>query len=331
MMNKDHIHNRKLTWRFLKALNEIYEKGWTRNRIRGHHYVEYLISRKKIIKPKTGNLNILEAQENYVVYFEKHLLKYYQRYFEFFMQEQVEHDARSPYPEEDILTLMFIAKNKHTLRQELTTQRTFSTKIFKGKGSKYLEQHESVRKAVCKILGIENFPDKDPKNLQWRFVIDCPKPTLIVLCENINYLKDPWPAKENNIELWYVGGNNTRIIEDISSEKLTLPIYYSCDWDHHGLKIFTDIKAKLRKKEANLSLLMPPNKTDRLPVDSPDHNSSWVHSIPFSGLESGNFQPEHIQLIEELIQKDQWIEEETSGLLDILAENGVREISIQKP
>lgn len=323
-MNKDNIHNRKLTWRHLKALNELYEKGKTRSSLRGHDYIEHLINRKKFIKPKPGNLNILEAQKNYYPFFKEHLLPYFQRYKDFFEQEQLKHDGRRPYPEEDILTLMFIAANRDTLKAELTTQRTFSTNIFKGKGSKYLEQQESVRKAVCKILDIPNFPEKDPKNLQWRFVVDCLQPALIVLCENINYLKDPLPAKDNNVELWYVGGNNTRIIEDIPDEKLLLPIYYSCDWDYHGLKIFIDIKTKLEKKGVSLSLLMPPNTIDRLPVDSPDHNSFWNHKQPLSGLEITDFQPEHIQLIEELISKDQWIEEEASGLLEIILHNEVQ-------
>ncbi len=322
-MNKDQIHNRKLTWRHLKALNELYVKGKTKSKLRGHDYIEHLINRKKYIRPQAGNLKILEAQDDYYPFFKKQLLPYFQRYQSFFEQEQLEHDARRPYPEDDILTLMFIAKNKDTLKAELTTQRTFSTKIFKGKGSKYLEDHKSVRKAVYKILNIQHFPEKDPKNLQWRFVVDCLNPACVVLCENVNYLKDPWPAKANNIELWYVGGNNTRIINDIPDEKLRLPIYYSCDWDYHGLKIYSDIKAKLRKKKTDISLLMPPNTTDPLPVDSPDHNSIWNHKQSLSGLETSDFQPEHIQLIKELISKDQWIEEEATGLLEILAKNNV--------
>jgi len=322
-MNKDHIHNRKLTWRHIKALNELYMKGKTRSKIRGHQYIDYLIHRKKFIKPQTGNLNVLEAQKDYASFFEDHLLPYFQQYLSFFEHQQIEHDARRPYPEDDILTLMFIAKNNETLKSELTTQRTFSTKIFKGKGSKYLEKQESVRKAVCKILDIRDFPEKDPKNLQWRFVVDCLNPYCVVLCENVNFLKDPWPAKANNIELWYVGGNNTRIINDIPDEKLRLPIYYSCDWDYHGLKIYSDIKAILHKKKTDISLLMPPNTTDRLPVDSPDHNSFWNHKKPLSGLETSDFKPEHFQLIEELISKDQWIEEEASGLLEILTKNNV--------
>ena len=130
-MNKDQIHIRKLTWRHLKALNEIYVKGKTKSKLRGHDYVEHLIKRKKYIRPQAGNLKILEAQDDYFPFFKKQLLPYFQRYQSFFEQEQLEHDARRPYPEEDILTLMFIAKNKETLRKELTTQRTFSTKIFK--------------------------------------------------------------------------------------------------------------------------------------------------------------------------------------------------------
>ncbi len=55
---------------------------------------------------------------------------------------------------------MFIATQREELTKNLSNERTFSSQIFKGKGSKYLENKPGLRKAVCSILGIVDFPEK---------------------------------------------------------------------------------------------------------------------------------------------------------------------------
>ncbi|MFX7586113.1 hypothetical protein ABTK07_19425, partial [Acinetobacter baumannii] len=82
-------------------------------------------------------------------------------------------------------------------------------------------------------------------------------PTVLVLCENLAHLKNGWKAREHNIELWYVGGNNIGIIDHIGAEKLTRPIYYSCDWDFHGLSIYSRIKQKMKVKGIDINVLLP--------------------------------------------------------------------------
>jgi hypothetical protein len=204
---------------------------------------------------------------------------------------------------------------------DLTTRRTFSSEIFKYGGSKYLENRPGLDKMVCKILQIEDFPSEDPKTLQWRFVIDCLNPESIVLCENLDFLKTPHIARQYNIELWYVGGNNTANIHHISADKLGKPLYYSCDWDYDGLKIYCRIKDILQSKSKNITLLYPSNLQNRLPVDSPHHNSKWNHSLPLAGLSSNYFTAKEIDLICQLINKNQWIEEESNSLLEMLGMN----------
>ncbi len=320
-MNKNHPYHRKLGWRHFKALYALYATGKTRQNIGKHDYIQYLIYEKKLIRPKPGNLNIWEAQRGYKDFFRGNLLDNYTRYQNFFLEEGLENDARKNYSEEDILTLIFIAEHREALKKGLTTQRTFSTNIFDGKGSKYLENHNSLKGAVCQLLSINDFPEKDPKNWQWRFVVDCPSPDRIVLCENLDHLKLPDIAKENNTELWYVGGNNIAIINDISTSKLLLPIYYSGDWDFHGLKIYSRIKHKLKEKGANLILLTPQPESLPLPVDSPHHKSKWKNNKRLSGLNPNDFTEDQIQLIEKLIKKDEWLEEERSDLIELLVFN----------
>lgn len=96
------------------------------------------------------------------------------------------------------------------------------------------------------LLQIGEFPDEGTKENQWRFVIDCLNPEAMLLCENLDFLKSYWKFTKENIELWRVGGNNTKKLERLSKRYLTLPIYYFCDWDYHGLQIFQNVKKILK-------------------------------------------------------------------------------------
>lgn len=310
--------NKKLTWRHLIALNQLYLEGFTKLRIREHVYIEHLIRTKRLVKPKPGNSKFLEAQAGFKRFYEAEFKESFILYKDFFQRNQLDHDARREYNEDDIRTLMFVADQKQNLIINLTTLRTFSAAVFKGKGSKYLENHESLKTAVCKILGVNDFPDKDPKNLQWRLVIDCINPSVIVLCENLAHLKYASKARSWNVELWYVGGNNIGIIDYIDPEKLTKPFFYSCDWDYHGLKIFSAVKRKMVLKNVQVSLLTPCNIEDALPVNSPFHESAWNHDLEFSGLEITDFTQSEIGLIKTLIKGDKWIEEESYDLIELL-------------
>jgi hypothetical protein len=315
--------NKKLTWRHLIALNQIYLEGFTKLRIREHVYIEHLIRTKRLLKPKTGNSKLLEAQAGFKNFYEAEFKESFILYKDFFQRNQLEHDARREYDEDDIRTLMFIADQKENLISNLTTVRTFSSAVFKGKGSKYLENHESLKTAVCKILGIIDFPDKDPKNLQWRLVVDCLNPDIIVLCENLAHLKSSSKARSCNVELWYVGGNNIGIIDHIGPQKLIKPFFYSCDWDYHGLKIFSAVKRKMALKNIKVSILAPYNIEDALPVDSPYHESEWNHEVMFSGLDLNDFDLKEIELINRLIESDKWIEEESYDLVELLQQREI--------
>lgn len=316
--------NQNLVWRHYKALNELYTKGRTLAKITTNPYINaILMKQKKLIKPKVGNIKILEAQPAFKAFYEKEFKTSYERFEKFLNDQRLNDDARQKYSAQDLLTLMFIEENKSTLKAGLTTIRKFSNIIFKGHGSKYLEQHPGLHLAVCKLLEITEFPEKDPKTLQWRLVVDCTNPRGIVLCENLDFLKVPWTARENQIELWYVGGNNTAIIDFISEDKLKLPIYYSCDWDRHGIRIYLMIKEKLKSKGCDIILLFPENSDLRLPVVMPNHKSKWLRDKPFSGFKREFFTVKERKLIEELIQDDQWIEEESFELIGLLTYNEV--------
>lgn len=308
-----------LTWRHLKALNQLYVDKRTDAKITDNGYIaNVLMAQKRLLKFKSGNNKILEAAPKYFTFYEENFKQDFEQYAQFLQTANLEDDARRRYTEEDIRTLMFIAEQKEELVKNLTTIRTFSVNIFKDMGSKYLENKPGLKNAVCKILEIADFPEKDPKKFQWRFVTDCIRPTAIVLCENLDRLKNPWKSREANLELWYVGGNNIGIIEFIDPDKFVLPIYYCCDWDFHGLSIYSRIKEKMKSKNRDLNLLIPDTYEVSLPVDSPHHNSKWDFSKTLSGLKPDDFSDDAISLIERLIQDNKWLEEESLDLVRML-------------
>lgn len=311
--------NKELTWRHLKALNDLYKDGWTKAKIADHPYVKHLIS-KKILAFKVGNHNILQAKPSYSSLYESKFRDNYKYYDDFFSSSGLPNDGKGRYLENDIKTLIFIRENKSELKASVTTERTFSAIVFNPKGSKYLGSKIGLKNAVCLLLGINDFPDKDPKNNQMRLVVDCQNPEVIVLCENMNNLKSPWEKRKCGIELWYVGGNNIAIIDEIPKKYLTLPIYYSCDWDYAGLSIYSKIKEKILEKGASLQLLEPKNLDHATPVDSENHKSKWSKNTPLSGLNSADFSASQQSLIKTLIENNKWIEEESTDLVQLITD-----------
>lgn len=316
MKTEIRIHN-NLSWNILKALHDLYVHGRTTAKISGDPYCRYLTDDVELLETKLGSKKVILARDGFYDFFKDAYLERFEHCVGFLTDVGVESDARRSYYEDDIRTLMFIAKNKTQIVGSLSTRKSFSNEFF-GKGSKYLENKQSLEKAVCHILEISNFPDMEKKDNMWRFVVDCVKPSCIVLCENLNFLKMFWVAEDNNIKLWYVGGNNIKILDQIDQKEFDYPFYYSCDWDHAGLVIYSRIKAKLRLQGKDIVLLYPNNSNARLPVDSPHHYSKWQFDKKLSGLEAEIFSNKEIELIQELINRNEWIEEESNGLIEML-------------
>jgi len=306
----------KLSWRELKALNDLYTLGQSKAKIQQHPYIKYLMT-KGLLDQKFGYSKVLISIGGFRMFYENNFLHKYLNYKLFLAENDIETDARKTFLEEDIRTLMFIKENKDELHAKLTNIEDFSSKIFDYGGSKYMKNRPCLKNAVYKILAIKEFPSEQ-KEHQWRLVVDCQEPKVIVLCENKSFLKQPWIAKENDLKLWYVGGNNIRIIDDIDQIEFTKPFYYSCDWDLAGLQIYSRIKAKLVLRDKSIELLYPNEPHKPLPVDSPYHKSKWESEKLFSGLNIADFKTKEIELIKYLISIDRWIEEESNDLVQML-------------
>jgi 5S rRNA maturation endonuclease (ribonuclease M5) len=217
---------------------------------------------------------------------------------------------------------MFVFYNKEELKKNVTTEKKLSALIYKNQNSKYLSNKLSVKNAVLKILELDEFPEKDPKNNQWRFVVDCINPKVIVLCENLDCLKVPLEFKNNHIELWYVGGNNTKPLEGISQDKLKLPVYYFCDWDYNGLQIYSTIKKIFKSKGVEVKIIQPKTHEIAINVNVKHHKSKWNHN-EFSHLNKDDFSLQQIEFINQLIIDNKWIEEESLDLIDLLKNDNI--------
>lgn len=310
------LHNKDFTWPVLKALNDLYEKKKTAAKIQEVDFIRYLMTQTDLIVQKRGNNKILVAGDGYEKYYEDNFQSAYQYYYNFLNQVGIRPDGGKKFTEEDIRTLMVVYESRNELKGNLSNIEDFSGKVFDFAGSKYLKSRDSVRNAVLKILEIDEFPQTS-KDLQYRLVVDNTNPKAIILCENKSFLKQPWNAKELEVKLWYVGGNNISILDDIDETELSYPIYYSCDWDFHGLKIYQSIKNKLKKRGAEIQILIPPTPHQYLPSDSFMHNSKWNYTIAFSGLDKDMFSSNEQELISKLIKEDLWIEEESNVLKDM--------------
>jgi hypothetical protein len=275
-------------------------------------YIKNIIcNRKRLLDFKPGNNNIIIIKDGYKAFFEKELLPQYNYYTRFFNESGLEASGLKQYDNYDLETLMFIFNNHEQLRENLTTVRLFSSSIFSQKDSKYLESRNGLLKDVLFLLKVEGFPANSAKENQWRFVVDCPNPQYILLCENIDYLKAWWEFYTNNIELWYAGGNNTPVIERISQRHLDLPLFYVGDWDYHGLDIYCRIQRIFKEKGKIVQLIFPdPKTTIYKAIKSGKHKSKWKPQ-DFSGLDRSLFITDQINLIDKLITTNQWIEEQT--------------------
>ena len=301
---------KEITWRQLNGLHQLYKNKITRIKLMNNVFVKNVIYKKlHLIKHRNGNPDVIEKNESFDTYFERELLDQYQYYAEFFESVGIEISSRRTYSQGILETLILIHKNRDELKQKLSTSRIFSSNFFEDKDSKFLDDQNQLKKDILTILGVDKFPRESPKDQQYRLVIDCIDPKYILLCENKDFLKDPFEFRKNNIELWYVGGNNTKKLYELPTYKIRFPFFYVCDWDFHGLDIYSRIKKIVASKGKNITLIVPENPMLK-PSNSGKHPSNWK-TTPFSGLDSSSFTKEEKNLINELISKDKWIEEQT--------------------
>lgn len=303
--------NKNITWKELKALDDLWRFKKTKANIQEHPYIKYLLDDLGILDRKIDNIKVIIATDDFEKFYDDVFKIQFEEAKSFLLENGIEASAKKNFTLEDVKTLMLIAENRNELKNNPTTIEDFSNEFFNT--SKYLKNKTSIKNAVFKILDINEFP-LDKKENQWRLVVDHSNPRAIVLCENKSFMKQPWIAKNTQVKMWYVGGNNIKVLDDIDEKELVKPIYYSCDWDLAGLQIYTRIKLKLRERKSDINLLYPnePHKKIKTHIDY--HNSHWDLKKNKSGLPIDLFTIKELNLINDLIQNQMWIEEESFDL-----------------
>lgn len=256
--------------------------------------------------------------EKFNSYYEKHHLNNYKKYYDFLTSNNLKKN-QTRFEEEDIKRLIGIQKGMEDgtlcdLRNQIIeaeeTVRGVSLMFFKNE--KYLLKSTALTNAVKQLLEIDELADD--KDQQYKYVLECHSPKLIVLCENLDFLRRPNQFRKNNIELWYAGGKNINKLDYRNIDR-GLKIYYSCDWDYDGLKIYEAVKQKIPEIK-----LLYPNGTPKQ-IEDTEHRSLWrsTHDIDkLSELSKNLFNSEEQKLIKQLIRNNQWIIEESNNLVKMI-------------
>ncbi|MBO6496630.1 MAG: hypothetical protein JJ978_13745 [Roseivirga sp.] len=301
-----------MNWIVIKALHKIYEKGSVKKNatLLNDSKVKHLIN--QTIELSVVGDSIIKNQ-GFDEYYQKNHLSNFHKYSEF-LSENGFLKRQTRFKEKEIETLIDISEGMSngqlaSVRKQIIdfeeSIRGVSRMFFKNE--KYLINKEALTKAVKQLLQIEKLADD--KDQQYKYVLECDEPKCIVLCENIDFLKRPTRPREHNIELWYAGGKNINKLNYADISTRNLPIYYSCDWDYDGLKIYELVKEIIPEIE----LLYPNGSPDS--IKSSEHKSLWRRQETLSGLSNNLYNPNQKQLIEELIQNDCWLMEESNDLI----------------
>lgn len=297
-----------MNWTVLKSLHQIFLDRKTK--------VKHSLKEDSSFQLLVSNKEIIEVGKNYLPgllfdsYYKKHHLNQFPIYFDFLETHNL---LKKRFEEEDIKTLIELQSKKQSgnlipSREQLIeaqeTVRGFSTMFFKN--DKYLDKKDSLIKAINQILDITLVENKDQ---QYLYILQCEKPELIVLCENLDFLRKDKMPRENNYELWYAGGKNVPKLK--YADTRGLPIFYSADWDADGLEIYELAKEKIPE----LQLLFPTAISKSI-VDT-EHSSHWKNQDKpeaLSNLSSHLYSEKYKAKIKKLIETNHWIIEESNDL-----------------
>lgn len=304
-----------MNWTVLKSLNEIYNSGRTRKKVslEKDSTIDHLLDTREL---KESGKYLIEGA-GFQDYYKKRHLKNFDTYL-YFLETNDILKPQLRFQEEDILILIDLKERMDSdqlteIRDQIVeyeeSVRGVSSMFFKNE--KYLVGKDSLIKAVKKVLNITILADD--KDQQYVYVLACEKPKLIVLCENLDFLKRPSRPRKHNIELWYAGGRNITKLQ--YSNTKNLPIYYSCDWDFDGLDIYENVQRIF----PDIKLLTP--NANSKSITETEHKSHWkLRNNPsaLSGLTVKIYNEHQLKLIEYLIRTNHWIIEEDNNLIDMI-------------
>lgn len=306
-----------MNWVALKSLNELYRNKETKIKetlIKDSLFQHLLNDTQEI---KEGYKIYYSDDEDFFEMYEEEYLEKFNQYYTFLENNQLL-KPQTRFEEADIIELMDMKRRMDNgqlqpIRDQIVknedTVRNVSSMFFKNE--KYLLGKKSLIDAIKQILQIKEFADD--KDQQYIYKLECNDPKLIILCENLDFLKRPSLPRKYGFELWYAGGKNIDKLK--FTDNRNLPIYYSADWDYDGLLIFNMVI----KVIPSIKLLYPTASPKS--IIKSEHKSLWANPenpINYSNLNVEHLDNNHKIILKKLIENDQWITEEDNNLKEMI-------------
>ena len=135
--------NKNITWKELKALDDLYHLKKTKANIQNHPYIKYLLEEKCILDRKPNNIKVITSTDDFIEFYEEIFKIQYDEAKKFLVENGIEPSAKKSFTLEDVKTLMLIAENKTELKNDPTNIEDFSNEFFDT--SKYLKNKPSIR------------------------------------------------------------------------------------------------------------------------------------------------------------------------------------------
>jgi len=318
--------NEDFTWHTVRAMHELRHQGKTRLKVwRDNNYVQDLLDRHLLhLKPGRGQVLMKVPGMGFDTEFDNLLAAAHDETRQFLEA----HQLLTPYVNYTLCQIQGLAgvyANAVIITRDELSRRDISSRHMGG--SKVLKKHPALFRDTLRLLGLQELATADHIMQTAVYKTGRLRAGTVVLCENENYLKQPAKAEQAGVELWNAGGHNIKKLEQHFVPEPEVNLYYACDWDYDGLIIFRAIAAGYRRQNRTIRLLTPTATPQ--PVDSPDHFSQWSNRFWDDDLEPDApvkevFTEDQLQLIRQLMGRNEWIEEEGTDLPELLRENGVK-------
>ena len=85
--------NKNITWKELKALDDLYRHKKTKAIIQDHPYVNYLIHEKGILDLKPDNIKVIVSTDRFETFYEKEFKKPYEEAKRFLIENDIKPTA----------------------------------------------------------------------------------------------------------------------------------------------------------------------------------------------------------------------------------------------
>lgn len=302
-----------MNWIVLKSLNELYLYGETKSKksVLKDSTIQFLLNSTEQLQHLKNIMKVV-PKTDYKATYEKNYKNDFYEICELLNKYNLD-DRHIRFEIKDFKVLIKIDEQLESGQLEFLRKQIIEAKeSIRGisqmffVNDKYLDKKEKLVSVLETILNVPQLPSG--KDRQYLYVIPCEKPTKIILCENLHFLKIPELVRPHNIELWYAGGYNIKMLDYVDLKGL--PIYYSCDWDNDGLKIYQLVKEKIPQ-----IVLMQPDGNHRSIIES-EHKSLWQNKgEEFLNESESIFKPIQKELIKKLVKNNEWIIEESNDII----------------